>query len=287
MEGVDYASVDENQPPNVLLARQAGVKFTIVRGAYTSGGKVKPDLDMTRDRDAWGNAATWAATGRTTPGAFGAYLILGHSKVDPSPVEQAQTFIATYGKRRLGELPPTLDVEFRTGRVATGLTAEQALQRCEIALQTLQGYYGVVMTYTSTRVWKEDLGDLDSQPFESSPLWIKTGYVYKAGNRPHPESCPATPGELPRPWQPSRVLGPGAWVHQYQGDAKGYPGFSSTVDCNRFLVRDCTKQAVQPGSWIAQRLATYNCSDVVTFQRACGLSVDGVIGPATFAMLTA
>lgn len=281
MEGVDYASVDENAPPNVSVARQAGVKFTIVRGAYTAGNQSRPDLHMGRDRDAWGGFS--AATGRTTPGAFGSYMILGHSKADPSPVEQVQAFIAAYGKRRLGELPPTLDVEFPSGRAATGWTAEQALQRCEIALTALQNYYGVVMTYTSTRVWKEDLGDIDSELFARSPLWIKTGYVYKAGNKPHPESCPATPGELPKPWHDAT----GVWVHQYQGDAKGYPGFSSTVDCNKFLARDCTKQAILPGSWVAQRLATYNVADVSTFQRACGLVVDGVVGPATFALLTA
>lgn len=282
MHGVDYAGVDEDQKvgdaadpakmPNMLKARTAGCRFAIVRAMYTAGGKAFPDHTATRDRAAWAAACGF--------GGFGAYMILGYG--GPSPTEQARAFIAAYGPRRVGELPPSLDIEFSRGREATGLTAEQALEHIHEAFEILESYYGTVMSYTSARVWHEDLADLPSDVVSRGPLWIKTPYLYKAGQKPHPEATGEV-AQLPVPWRGDDT--PGAWVQQYQGDARGYPGFVSTVDCNRFLTFD-VKAADHRSAWIHRRIAAFNCSDVLQFQHAFGLTPDGIIGPATFALLT-
>lgn len=264
MQGVDYASVDENKSPDV---KAANVSFAIVRGSYCYGGKTLRDKHMTRDRDAW------------APARFGSYMIIGWGTDDPPIDTQVAGFVAAYGKRRPGELPPGLDVEFSHGRAATGLSAEEALKRCERALTLMQSVYGCVMTYTSARVWHEDLGDLDSRAFSTSPLWVKTPYVYKAGNPPHPEVCPEV-GELPAPWRAQSADCPGVWIQQYQGDAKAYPGFTSTVDCNKFLTR-------RSDAWVRRQLARYNCSEVLQLQAMYNLTLDGIVGPTTFAYLTA
>lgn len=270
MQGVDYASVDENKPPDVLKARAAGVKFTYVRACE---GTLR-DPHMERDRHVWGRGPG----NERIAGAFGAYLILYWGQHAPEPEEQARAFIGYYGARLNGELPPVLDVEFRNGREATGLTAQQALDRIERAYYTLRNYYGVVAVYTSARVWTEDLDGLPSAMGQVSPLWIKTPYVYKAGNKPHPEACPV-PTEIPLPWR--HELSPGVWIQQYQGDAKGYPGFSSTVDCNVFLPHNASD------SWVKRRLAYYNMAELPQFQQMFNLLPDGIVGPATFSYLTA
>lgn len=277
MQGVDYASIDGNTQPNVAQARKAGVRFAIVRAVGVEHNKCFADPHMARDRDIWSRTDG----PQRVAGAFGAYLILGFHSGDPEPEDQARAFIGTYGPRQLGELPPTIDVEFpgELGRKGTALSADGALERVERAHALLTSYYGVVMVYTSARVWTEDLDNLTSPIGAVAPLWLKTPYVYRAGNKPHPEACPAI-GEIPTPWRVA-PNGPGAWVQQYQGDAKNYPGFSSTVDCNAWLTQDAT------GEWVKRRLAYYNCSELTTFQRTHGLTPDGIIGPATFAYLTA
>ncbi len=283
MQGIDYASVDENQPPDVLKARAAGVKFAIVRGAYTIGPKSVADTHMARDRNAWGAQPGSSAR---IPGAFGSYVIFGWAANDPPVIEQARAFIAAYGRRLPGELPPTMDVEFPFGRAASGRTPQEIINELESGYVILREHYSVVMTYTSTRLWREDLDNIDAPWLAESPLWIKTPYVYKAGNKPHPEACPATVGDLPKPWMSADSAG--AWVHQYQGDAKGYPGFTSTVDCNRFVPFVTSAETSDARvAWIKRRLATYNCSDLLQLQRVFGLQLDGVIGPATFSYLTA
>lgn len=270
MQGVDYASVDENKTPDVLKARAAGVKFAYVRACEGTWR----DPHMERDRHLWGRGST----NTRIAGAFGAYLILSWGNPDRDPEEQARAFIDYYGPRLPGELPPVLDVEFPHGRAATGLSARDALDYIERAYYLLRNYYGIVALYTSARVWHEDLDSLESSIGQVAPLWVKTPYVYKAGNKPHPEACPA-PTEIPVPWR--HEMSPGAWIQQYQGDAKGYPGFSSTVDCDIFLSR------MQEDAWVRRRLAHYNMPDVVQFQRVFGLTPDDIIGPATFSYLTA
>src|SRR5262249_47409417 len=93
---------------------------------------------------------------------------------------------------------------------------------------------------------------------------------------------------VPPPWGDATNW----WVHQYQGDALGFPGFSSTVDVNRFnpMVQGAAGDRVK---WVQRRLGLAESGEldetmrkkVVAHQRAKGLTPDGIIGPRTFATL--
>lgn len=281
--GVDYASVDENHTPNFTNAASFGVRFAGVRAAFTFKGQTFADPCVARDRDALAAAGI----------QFFPYLILGWT-VDPLP--QVDKFEECVGDLRPGELPVALDVEFPGNGISDyRLTPAEALARIETALAALQSRYGVVMIYTSRRVWTEDLGDIDSSACAVCPLWLKTPYVYRERNPPHPEN-PGPIGELPGPWK--RLGVNGGWIHQYQGDAINVPGFSSTVDLNRFLPYAANPGDERTGFVVKQLgahgVAVTNPFDAVLIRAAirqlqanAGLDHDGVIGPRTFAALCA
>lgn len=274
MIGLDYASVDGNKPPNFELAYSAGCRFAVVRGAYTVSGTSVTDFHMLRDRE----------KARESGLTFGAYLILGFPLPgrwsQASAAEQVGTFARVLGKRKRTELPPCLDVEFPNGRKATGLSARAALAWIESAYSLLTDVYGIVSVYTSARVWSEDLDGLDSPLLATAPLWIKTPYQWQARNPPHLGNLPAI-GELPRPWRtPSS---PGVWCRQFQGDAIGYPGFTSTVDLNEWRF----PRVETP--WLVERAGEHPnglAYAIRAYQAGHGLIADGIVGPATFAALT-
>jgi len=74
-----------------------------------------------------------------------------------------------------------------------------------------------------------------------------------ARNPPHLENIPAL-AQLPAPW---RVPGsPGAFIEQFQGDAIGVPGFSSTTDLNLF--RTYVASRLDPRTtWVQARLSDF------------------------------
>lgn len=297
--GIDYASVDGNKAPAVQAAIAAGCAFVIQRGTWGPAA----DPHLARDRAAWNKAGV----------PFGAYLILRYPskfRTVPSPEAQVQSFVDAYGPRRAGELPVSLDIEFGEtgGRTGTVLSARQATEFAERAAIALRKHYGVIMVYTSARVWKEDLLNWPSSIFGLDPLWIKTGYYYNRLAKP--DTTRYTPiKELPVPWRRERAkldkdndgdvdaddsLGAGAWIHQIQGDSKGLAGFTSTVDINLFLV-------MQPGerssrvAWVQEIVGADPDGDygaetakaVKAFQKKNKLLDDAVIGPKTFVALCA
>ena len=93
---------------------------------------------------------------------------------------------------------------------------------------------------------------------------------------------------VPRPWGDATNW----WIHQYQGDALGLPGFTGTVDMNRFAT-------TAPGArgdrvkWMQRRLgiAQSGAFDATTeaalraFQATNGVAATGVVDLATFALL--
>ena len=280
MLGIDYASVDENHPPDFAAARRYGIRFVILRAAYTDSG---PQMDpvVARDRAAIKDAGL----------QFGAYLILGWN-VDP--VDQVTAFVNAYGTPAVGDLPVSLDIEFPKGIAASGLTPQAALTKIETALSALQTTYPVVMIYTSARVWYEDLKDIASEPCSHCPGWIKVPYPWKADQAPHPESVPSS---VPLP-PPQRVVGAaGAFIEQFQGDALRVPGFSSTVDLNVF--RNYVGGTADPRTpWVSTRLGLFNhicdptdatsvANAIRAFQTDIGSDVDGIVGPVTWARLCA
>ena len=275
---VDLASVDENKRPDYHAFKAWGGSGVILRGAFTFRGTAFTDPIVSRDRNAIADAGL----------TFGAYLILGWT-VDP--ITQAKKMIEACGKAMPGDFPVFVDVEFpgQHGIRDFGISPAEALAKITIAIQVLEDAYGVVGVYTSERVWREDMSMIPSDIGRRCPLWFKTGYPMKARS-PANTMLRGPFGKMPTPW--TDPGGPGGWIRQYQGDATGVPGFSSTVDLNEFIPYDVAKPEQARAAWIVSRLADHNAlvtsdflATIRSFQTANGLTADGVIGPKTFAAL--
>ena len=271
-EGRDYASIDKNDPPDCVAAHASGIRFVYLRGAFVEYGRPCADPTPARDRDAWAAAGV----------VVGGYVILSYDPSGPSPEDQIQKFIDTWGPRRSGELPPALDAE--TGsKDHSSATDAQRKEWLERAYDAMSAYYGFVTTYTSLDQWNTNFGGGPSRVGNGGG-WIKIPYPWKEHNPPHPESCPPTPGTLPAPWDdPSS---PGAWITQYQGDAVHSTGFSSTVDCDRWILYVDDGRADVRTPWVDGQLAKLGYASVEELQTARGLVADKVVGPATFSVLT-
>ena len=288
--GLDTASADGNMNPDWVKARDEGpISFAIIRSNWGTA----PDSSFPRE---WPKIK---AAGLVR----GAYLFLRfpNSKADSRygpparPAAQAQAFIRTVGKLERGDLPPALDVEFPgNGRVETGMRPEQLLEGVRAAWTVLRDNYGVApMIYTSARVWREDLNNLPAPDLVQSPLWLTP---YPFGERGPAVRNPKAfvrggryfPPPVPRPWGDNTNW----WIHQYQGDAQGFPGFRQ-VDMNLFnpMVEGATGERVK---WVQRRLgiAQGGVFDSATkaalraFQTKNGLFANYVIDPRTFAFLS-
>jgi GH25 family lysozyme M1 (1,4-beta-N-acetylmuramidase) len=273
--GVDYASIDGNSAPNFARAYSWGARFAIIRGAYTLRGVPKVDPTLARDRAAAGAAGL----------QIGPYVILGWHA---DPAAQVANLVAAYGQPQRGDLPPALDIEG-----VPGVTAAQALAKIETALSALRSHYRTVMIYTSAVWWSEKLDNATSTACGACPLWLKVGYPWKARNPPHPEDIPAA-APVPMPWRTSGS--PGVFIVQFQGDAINVPGFTSTVDINKFRNYVASSSDART-PWVRGKLNEQGfptgstnatlATAIRGFQARHGLSVDGVIGPITWAALCA
>lgn len=267
---VDYALVDGNAPPDCAKAVAFGARTAIIRAAWGYHGAAHVDRTIARDATAW----------RAAGAQVGAYLFLDY---DTDPIAQADTCHMAYA-RQPGDFPVALDLE--TDVPPPGTTAASRVAFAERALARLQQHYGQhgVWIYTSLQQWLDHFGDLDSPALGACPLWIKTPYAWKARNPPKLADVGPL-GALPRPWR--RAGSPGAWMQQFQGDALGWPGCSSTVDLSVFLPYSGTPGDAR-SAWLAQRIGTAQPLTVAalqTWQRSQGLTSDGIAGPRTFAAL--
>jgi GH25 family lysozyme M1 (1,4-beta-N-acetylmuramidase) len=283
--GVDYAGVDGDRAPDLEAAKRAGVRFAILRAAFGT----TPDPVFKRD---W---ASLAAAGIVR----GAYLMPQYPRPGrpaPDPDHQAQTFASIVGPLAATDFVPFVDVEFSTDvHAETGLQPLEMLEWISRLATAIARTYGAQPgIYISARVGVEPLKGVDLARLGMCPLWVKG-----IGGTPHlsPYIAPTRrPGILTPPSVAPNC--PPAWrgrweIQQYQGDAIGVPGFSSTVDLNRWntLARGSTGNAV-----IALQLRLglpfvtgvfdeETASAVRSFQTRCGLEADGVVGPATGARL--
>lgn len=278
--GLDYASVDNDRPPDLAAARAAGVRFAIIRAAYAAW----QDPTCARDRDAI------CAAGLT----FGAYMfpLLGAS----NPPPETQVKVALTGAELIPgrDLPLVLDIEFPRGLAGTGRTRTEAAAWIGRAVQAVRSETGVdPMIYSSQRVLDGSdgtaLAGAVNEAIRGCPLWLAR-YPYRT-------RIPAVTGEqaaaLPAPPVP-HVAGDADdwWCWRYQGDALQLPGFSSTVDLDRWnpLRRGARGARV---SWAQRRLGLAETgawdpeteAAVIALQLDRGLVADGIVGPATFAAL--
>ncbi|MGH7179390.1 MAG: peptidoglycan-binding protein [Tepidisphaeraceae bacterium] len=289
--GVDYASVDGNAPPNWALAKQPSadgsrLTFVIVRGAYGDWA------DTTCIRDWSGIQAAGLVRG--------AYLYPRYKNGQGDLVPIASQVNAL--KRALDaggglvpfkDLPPAIDIESKGSPTAFGCTAEQALAWYREVWNAMRLAFGVLPAiYTSARVWNEDLDNHMAPDLATSPTWLAKPWPWKEKTAAHrditkPFSEGAYDPQVPIPWG-----GNNWWIHQYQGDAINYPGFTHTVDCNRFNLMKLGARGARV-SWVQRRIAakpdgvfgTETEKAVKAFQAQHNLTPDGVIGPMTFAPL--
>lgn len=283
--GIDIASVDGNKPIDWSAAKAAGCRYAILRGAY-----------ITQADPTWKHEADRARAAGIT---VGPYLFPVMAVGAPPPEEQVAAFSSAIGPLSSKDLPPALDVEFPGGIAKTQRSRTELLAWIRTAIAELKKACGVApMIYTSDRVW--DGEDSDALNVDGlgvpvpevleCPLWLAR-YPFKARIPAITESAqvdalPLPP--VPKAWGDSSNL----WIHQYQGDALGLPGFSSTADLNRFfdLSRGAKGERVR---WLQRKLHLSDDGDfgdttrdaVIAFQSAQQLTADGIVGPRTFAGL--
>jgi lysozyme len=276
--GIDAASVDGNRNADWVRAKNEGeIRFAIIRSNWGTAEDTVFKREWPKIKEA----------GLVR----GAYLFLRVGKGKHlDPVAQAKAMIKTVGALEPGDLPPTLDVEFPGGRVKTGMSARECLDAARAAWKVLRDHYGVApIIYTSARVWREDLSDLPAPDLVESPLWLAR-YPYKSGPFVRDPKAFAK-GRLNPPVPPPWGDAGNWWIHQYQGDARGLPGFRQ-VDMNRFntMTRGAKGERVK---WVQRRLGiaqtgTFDAATaeaVRALKRNKGLAPNDVIDPRTFAFL--
>ena len=285
MFGVDYASVDGNNPPDWAAAKASGLTFVIARGAYG----VYHDPIMPRDWDAIRRAGL----------VRGAYLFLRYMKDGVTPEDQVKAFEAAIpGGFASTDFAPALDVEFPGGLAATGMTAAEAIAWTTRAWRAMVDTFGVApMIYTSARVWAEDLHNPMIQELLESAPWLAKPWPW-AVRSPARLRWPYTGGDFD-PTVPPMWGRQNWWIHQYQGDALRCPGFTATVDLNRFHDLACGETSTRV-TWMLRRLGpieridpmqaatfdAFTATRVREFQRAWHLVDDGIVGVRTFAALS-
>jgi N-acetylmuramoyl-L-alanine amidase/outer membrane protein OmpA-like peptidoglycan-associated protein/GH25 family lysozyme M1 (1,4-beta-N-acetylmuramidase)/subtilisin family serine protease len=282
--GLDDGDVDENRNPDWNKAKVEGpISFAIIR-AHTGW---RADFVFKREWPRMKDAGI----------VRGAYLFLSfpnhkYSAKPPDPLAQVEGFIRTVGDLEESDFPPSLDVEFPGNWTATGMTQPQLLDKVRVAWRALKEHYKVApLIYTSARVWREDLANLPAPDLFESPLWL-TPYpfgIHGPAVRDPQAFAPGgryKPPPVPKPWGDGNW-----WIHQYQGDAQGLPGFRQ-VDMNRFnpMTLGATGERVK---WVQRRLGISQSGsfDAATqdalraFQDKRRLAANGEVDPRTFAFL--
>lgn len=281
--GLDYASVDDNQSPDFIQAKHAGAQFVILRAIYgrqasPQTGPVFIDPVWQRDKD----AIRAAGLKRT------AYLYVCYPQSDretPSPEAQAQAFIDNVQLERGKDFVPMFDVEEQSDILSFSEMYDWTLRVCKALRTHYEAWPGL---YTSAQVWQEYLGGQAAGELAECPLWIAKPWPWEEKQPAHRDGAPEySPRTIPQFGDATNY-----WIYQYQGDALGWPGFSNTVDVNRFhsVAKGVDGDIVK---WIQRRVGASDDGEfgpltesaVKTFQDAHHLLDDGIVGPQTFAAL--
>lgn len=292
MLGLDFASIDGNVAPDFKKVKSGGARYVIMRASFGTwdtrnrAWRIMPDPAFQRDWERIPKA-------KLVRGAY-MFPVL---QAPQTPKEQVAVFVDSISKAGgldpHKDFPPVLDVEFPGGIKKTKLSRQGALEWIREAASLIKGSFGVQpMIYTSARVWdSEDDDALDADrkvltDLIESPLWLAR-YPYKA-RKPAVLTLPTGGPPVPKMWGADNY-----WFWQYQGDALKMPGFSSTVDLNKFhIVMIGDKGPIV--KWIQKKVGATVDGDfgpatakaVKRVQGKHGLVMDGIIGPATFAAIS-
>lgn len=254
---LDYAGVDQNAPPVFSTVKQSA-RTVILRGAYG----LWQDPIIHRD----------LAAARAAELAIGVYFF---PTFDRTPEEEVAA-LAQHVVLAADELL-AIDIENVKPENLPWLTRAVELMKA--------AFHRIPLIYTSERVWREDLHNpARPQQFADCPLWLAH---YPWRQRIAPQSNPGEEPAVPYGWQSHDW-----WLHQYQGDALGFPGFSSTVDISRFQDLFLWDRGARV-EWVQRRLnmpvdgvyGPATCDAVKAKQREANLIADGIVGPRTLAVL--
>jgi GH25 family lysozyme M1 (1,4-beta-N-acetylmuramidase) len=262
--GIDEANVDGNKLDEGGLTRAiaAGLSFGFFRASWDKWG------DPTFKHD----GGIFKAHGLP----IGAYIGPDIRKVAPTPEDQINIFAANANLEHGKDFPPVLDIEFPNGIVRTGYTIPKVAAWVLRAIAAVRKTFGCSpIIYTSGRV----LDDTDTDCLHGGinaiiaglPLWLTK---YLRGARQEPYLGPALPPRIPNGRDADDY-----WVVQDQGDSIHLPGFSNTVDIDRW---NFSALGAGRGDWVHRALTTVTVKE---FQASCGLDADGIIGPRTFAAM--
>lgn len=268
---VDYADVDGDKPPTFAAAWRAGVRIVITRA------------DTIAKRDAAAIAAAGMVRGVYLAPAF---------HVNDNPIAVVETYAAVAGLIPFVDLPPILDIEFPKGIAGTGRTRAGVMADIRLYVAAFRTKYGVEpILYDSGRVWDstdtDTLAAPDAPDLVGCPQWVAR-YAVPYHVSPQLDHEPAEP-PVPHPWGARNW-----WLDQFQGDARGMAGFSSSVDLSRFNTASAGEDVCAPRiNWIRAKLGLVSTgmwdSDLtdalVAFQRSKNLTSDGIVGPRTFVAL--
>jgi len=272
--GIDEASVDGNAPPDLAALKAAcqaagsSLGFAFFRGAWGTW----PDSLLDQ---------RWVAAKRAGL-TVGAYLYLRMTNSQP-PEDQVHAFADHVGMLNADDFVPALDIE------DAGFPPEKALEWSTRAWEELSKIYGArPIVYLSSRVGTEVLGGLSLGGIADSPLWVTKPWPWKERTAAHLayDGPPAVPAQWESGGQENY------WFYQYQGDSMPCPGFSSTVDLNRFNTARLGSKFGRV-SWVQRRLGITQSgvfgadteAAVKAFQKQSHLVEDGIIGPKTAARL--
>ncbi len=226
-------------------------------------------------------ATNWA-TMRSAGVIRGAYHFFRPGK---NPLTQANNFLKTINSTLDGsDLPPVLDLE-----VLDGLAASAVLDRASQWLKAIEAATGrKPIIYTFPVFWEERLGN--PTQLVNYPLWIANF----GSQTPY----------LPSAWK--------NWAFHQFSESGVIKGIQGNVDLNQFNGDHDALQKLLPSKILLRQGATGQVvvelqqklrasgfdignldgdfgpktkTAVIAFQKARGLSADGIVGPATWAAL--
>lgn len=290
MIGIDYASVDENDPPDVEKLKAAGVEFVYLRKCYPSVHGYAVDPVFERDAKTFQNAGI----------AVGAYAFWSFNKHNSYGL-YAQTDTVLSSPGGFGDLPFVSDVEFPGNGVAdTGYTQAECFKMVQEFYTDIVDRLKPCATYTSHVEW-HDTNGLGGPVWASaagSPLWIKTPYPfghelrrldsYRLPHVGYRADDPADLWRIPGPWETE-----GYWIQQIHGDVRNLPGIKQ-CDVNVFNTCHMGEQSGRV-KWFQKRLNDVTPDGIfgqdtetalMAFQYAHSIPTTGVVDVKTFAELS-